>query len=201
MDRFLAKFGITKGDFDLTLTNNNYSLGGVVEGTLDFHLKMPYEARCLWVELRASQRISTPRPKRIRRENGWRTEFENFSRTLSLYKHRQQLDGYHLYDQGHHAFSLPLPKSLEESKPASDVAQAAELVQTIFSGVPFKRWPVRWRVEARLEIPWNLDVTAVREIQVRESPLGKVARKRFCSTCGEKRSPDDAFCAYCGREF
>lgn len=201
MDRFLAKLGIRKGTFQLTLAEYNFRLGDFVEGSLDFELKKPYEARCLWVELRATQRISTPRPRRVKREVGWRTEFENNSRTLSLYKYRKELDGHHLYDQGHHSFSLPLPSSLEESQPASDVARAAELVQTVFSGIPFKRWPVRWWVEARLEIPWSLDVTALTEVKVQNPPVDTSPRKRFCPACGKRRDAHDAFCAYCGREL
>ena len=211
MDRFLSRFGISKGNLELEFPKSHYYLGTEVLGRLTFRLKNPSEARVLWAEIRATQRITEAKPMRVRSEGKWEREIRKTSTNHTLYKYRVDLDGHHLYDEGEFSFSLPLPEKLEGNHPKGDLGQTAELLQGVMTGIPVSRGPIRWFVEAKLEIPWGIGISDKKEINVLPALDGSKkirgpldpnkAEKRFCGECGQKREVEEKFCQYCGQKF
>lgn len=204
MDRFLKKVGISKGDLSINLDSSRFFLGDTLSGSVDYRLKKPAEGKKLWVEVKATQKITQPRPTRVRRDDKWVTELHSSTRTLTLFQERRQLDGYHLYDQGSYRFEIGLPPELPQTAPESDLAKAAEMVQAVFSGIPVSRGRIKWRVESRLEIPWALGVSDVQDLRV-DGPLPgppvPAGGENFCGECGKPRQPRNKFCPHCGRKF
>lgn len=215
MDRFLGKIGLSKGTLALELEHPTYHLGQEIRGSAKLELKKPYEGQRLWVRVKATQRVTKPKPTRVRRNDEWKNEIQSSTSTLVLYDYKLELDGHHYYDQGEYPFRLPLPCELPKTEPDSDLVKAAELVQVVFSGVPVSRGPIKWQVDAKLEIPWSLGVSAKKSIQVAERPkqafqaappssapaASGPRKKRFCGSCGQKREAEDQFCQHCGRKF
>lgn len=204
----MSKIGISKGTLDIALDQPLFVLGATVSGAVSYRLKKPAEGRVLWVEVRATQTITQPKPVRVRRDESWTTEIRRSTQTNTLFQRRQELDDYHLYDQGSYRFEIALPQALPKTTPDSDIVKAAEMVQSMFSGIPVMRSPVTWSVEAKLEIPWSLAVSDKQRFEVSESPLPPSSRfspptsaSNFCGECGEKREQGHKFCPNCGEKF
>ena len=174
-------------------------MGDRISGTVNYELKKPTEGRELWVEVRATQRISQPKPMRVRRDDRWTTEIRRSTHINTLFKERLELDNYHLYDQGSYEFEIQLPPRLPETAPNSDLAKAAEVVQAVFSGIPVERGAVQWAIEAKLHIPWSFGVSDKKSIEVREQLSSRPAS--FCGECGEAREARHKFCPFCGTQF
>jgi hypothetical protein len=211
VDRFLRKVGLGKGRLDLELTSSSYPLGDNVEGTLSYELKKPLEGKELWVEVRATQRVTAPKEvTKIKLRGRNERVVKDKTSTLVLYEHRQKLDGHHLYDVGSHQFRLPLPPVIAIPNTGS-ASPTAKLLKLLKGGDLVRCGPVKWQVLAKLEIPWSLGVSDRKKIQVTESPLTgnpphtptppRQAGKNFCGSCGHQRGPADNFCSSCGQKL
>ena len=128
MDRIFSKLGLSKGSLEIQLPPERFIFGGDVEGSVIFALKKPCEGKALWVELKATQKLTMPKPFRVRQETGWRNEIRRSTNTHILYQYRANLDGYHLYDVGKYSFCLPLPTELQQTEPSSEITKAADLI-------------------------------------------------------------------------
>jgi hypothetical protein len=211
VDRFFRKIGLSKGRLDIELTDSSFPLGDCIEGKLSYQLKKPVEGKELWVEVRATQRVTAPKEvTKVRLRGKNERVVEDKTSTLVLYEHRDVLDGHHLYDVGSHLFRLPLPTVIASPYPDSATPNDKWLRRTQRDKlVRYTR--VHWQVRAKLEIPWSLGLSDKKKIYITQKPVPedsapltappRKAGKNFCAGCGQQRESTDNFCSQCGRRF
>lgn len=140
--------GIGEGKIDVFLDKNTFSNGETIRGRLKLELIGSKKAKELRIELRAERTVSSGRGKR---------------RNEIVYSFVLVLDGEHEYNGAKdYNFEVSLPKMETKVKPTGILGTFADITQFIGFGAS----PIRWYVQASLNMPWSFDITKKVQISV-----------------------------------
>lgn len=147
-------FGLfSKGKMEIKLTNYNYRPGEVIEGTLAFKLKKPYEINAVNIRLYGEVRTTTMRSGKTN------TSYErvfDFSQPLEGPKSLIQNTQYE------YPFKINVPGDVL-SKPQMPQGAVGAVLNTL-QYMARTATNIRWYVEGRVDIPKAIDMT--KKVQV-----------------------------------
>ena len=140
--------GIGEGKIDVFLDKNTFSNGETIRGRLKLDISKPKKAKELRIELRAERTVSGGRGKR---------------RNEIVYSFVLRLDGEHEYNGiKDYNFEVSVPKMEAKAKPTGILGAFADVTQFLGLGAS----PVRWYIQASLNMSWAFDITKKIQINV-----------------------------------
>ena len=149
----ISLFGfLKKGKIEIVVSRMNYLFNETISGTVKMQLNKPIEARGMRVKLVAEQEVY------VRQHNGNYTK-----QTKTLYEFTQPLDGAKTYS------IEPVEYKFDIKTPASLSQQGGIGMQLVSSGMSLlgtRPGPIRWWLDASLDIPKGFDVSTRLQITV-----------------------------------
>lgn len=145
---FATTFGWGLGEMRLRLTERNFSVGDMIRGRIELKLAEPSEAKGLFVEIQATQKVGA-----METDSQGRKSFTE--QTVTVYEHSEELDGKRTYYDGEgfdFALKVPDVRIKHEGGSGGPVGDVARAVASIFRPV---RFPVSWWVRGYLRFNWH----------------------------------------------
>lgn len=155
-------FGL--GKITLHLPRYQYSPGEIIDGGISLKLKKPTKARGLYIILYGEQKTtrSTYRNGHYSRSTYWERIFE----------FKLPLDGEKEYTSSplEYNFKINIPKNILQN--ASKMPEMGGITGTLVkvaSAMSGRYRDIRWYVEARLDVPWAVDVKKKAQLNITDT--------------------------------
>jgi sporulation-control protein spo0M len=151
-------FGIGEGKIDIVLEKLDYSPGEMLMGTLKLQLNSPKKARNLRVRFWGERNV-----KKSRRSAPGTANMGPSSSGRQLvdaneivYEFTVTLDGEKEYTSGEYPFQIKMPDI--PGKTPESLGGATEMAAGIAQTLGLTPSPVRWYIQASLDLPMSLDI-------------------------------------------
>lgn len=223
MKSFFRRLGFGLGEIEIHISRPHFFLGECLEGEVRYELREPTAGKVLAIQIDAAYELRRPETSTVYEEGRSRKETKEVTKKVTLFSDKLTLQGESTFSRGAVPFQLQLPYKLPDTEP-SELGRIVEFATIFKHGIATTRGPLVWDLETRLDIPWSASLKKSVVIQVSEpphpphntgtppgflratrqaQPPAPPARKvpKFCSQCGNARTPEHRHCMGCGRRF
>ncbi len=148
----------------LTLEKYAYVPGDVIRGNAALNLKKPVRARKLIVSF-IGIRIERHRGTRVSGGPGYHHHHTSEKHRYVIYNFEIPLDGENTYFNEMYPFEIKIPQDIlksPQSQPEGKVGSFIRVLQDIAAA----NSRLEWHVEAKLDVPMNLDIRKKRKIVI-----------------------------------
>lgn len=155
----MSLFDFTKGTLSITVDKFDFSLGDFIEGTVSLKLKNKLEAKALTVRLVCEK------------EYEGRDSKGHIQKTVHrLFDFAVPLDGEKEYDAEeksyHFKIGIPQEKPVDAAVDTAITAMPELLAKMVNAIAASSKITMYWFLEARLDVPWAVDLTEKVQINV-----------------------------------
>lgn len=160
-ERFLRKtLGVGQGQLRLRLVKTNVRAGERLVGRVELAPVEPLDGRSLRVGVRAVQAVVE--------RNFDRRGVSVTNREHVLYDHFIELDGQRTYRAEGFDFTLTLPSAQPQTGGRGAMPDGAlgDVVKLVEALRDTRHLPIKWVVQARLVVPWKIDLSAEQTLDV-----------------------------------
>lgn len=147
-------FGLFDKEIELALEKTYFKPGELIRGHISLTPKRPVKARQLRVFFFGERTVRV-----MERNNKGRMQSHN--RTDTVYRFEQKIDEEKEYSNAEYDFEIKVPETLFQALPEGALGTAVKVFQ-MFQGSS----PVKWYVEAQLDIPMGFDIKKKVQITV-----------------------------------
>ncbi len=141
--------GIGVGEMAITMKQFQFRPGDVIQGVVSISLAEPIKARGLFASLVARQRAV-----RLPRKSGEPVS----SHRDTLFNFRKPLAQEGMFTDGHYPFEIEIPPNILQREIQPPNGAFGDVVRAISFLSFMTRFPVEWRVEGILDLPWKINL-------------------------------------------
>ena len=153
-------FGIGEGKVDIVLEKLNYSPGETIKGTVKLQLNSPKKAKELRVRFWGERNVRTT--SRTFDSASHKSVERPTTRKDIVYEFKLTLDGEKEYTGGEYQFEIAVPKIPEPPKLEGTAAMLVGIAESLGAAPS----PVRWYMNAILDLPMSFDINKTVQINV-----------------------------------